>query len=83
MPGQSNDCNMRGFWALDPCKDDGVTCGKSSECCGGACLATGVCGEPPGQTCKPVGSTCTKAADCCFADQGFQCINNHCTESKP
>lgn len=83
VPGQSNDCNMRGFWALDPCKDDGVTCGKSSECCGGACLATGVCGEPPGQTCKPVGSTCTKAADCCFADQGFQCINNHCTESKP
>ena len=75
--------NMRAFWALDPCKDDGVGCMASSECCGGVCQANNTCGEPPGQTCKPVGATCNTAADCCNADQGFMCINSHCTEAKP
>jgi hypothetical protein len=75
--------NMRAFWALDPCKDDGLGCTTSSECCGGVCQSNGTCGEPPGQTCKPVGATCNTAADCCGVAQGNMCINSHCTDAKP
>lgn len=85
VPGQDiSTLNMRGYWAFDPCKPDGASCGGASECCGGACLpGTNTCGEPPGQSCKPVGATCETANDCCNSEQGYQCINNHCTENKP
>jgi hypothetical protein len=85
VPGQDpTTLNMRGYWALDPCRQDGASCDQASECCGGACLSgSNVCGEPPGQTCKPVGETCASVSDCCGASAGYQCINSHCTEPKP
>jgi hypothetical protein len=84
VPGQSlENLNMRGFWALDPCLDDGKACGQGSQCCSQTCNASGTCGQPAGQTCQPVGATCATASDCCYFKEGFLCINSHCTESKP
>ncbi len=40
LPGQDiTTINMRGFWALDPCKSDGNGGGSGTECCGGYCTA--------------------------------------------
>jgi hypothetical protein len=85
VPGQdAATLNMRAFWALDPCKSDGAGCDNASQCCSGGCDPTSrVCGPPPGQSCKPAGGTCSAASDCCFFEQGYQCINSHCTEGKP
>jgi hypothetical protein len=84
VPGQDlTDLNMRGFWALDPCKEDGQSCSGASQCCSKVCLGDGTCGGGQSASCKQVGDTCAAAADCCFANKGYQCINNHCTEAKP
>ncbi len=38
LPGQDlADQNMRGYWALDPCKKEGEGCEAGFECCDGAC----------------------------------------------
>jgi hypothetical protein len=84
VPGQDlTDLNMRGFWALDPCREDGQSCSGASQCCSKVCLPDGTCGGSQSASCKSVGDTCATAADCCFANKGYQCINNHCTEAKP
>ncbi|MFO0658979.1 MAG: dickkopf-related protein [Polyangiaceae bacterium] len=81
LPGQAlNNLNMRAFWALDPCREDGNTCETASQCCSGSCLSDGTCGVPPGQTCTPVGAACTTSADCCGAADGYTCVNGVCTE---
>lgn len=71
--------NHRGFWVLNPCKDDGNGCRTGDECCGGycgpdangqlACTHT----KPP---CSKEYELCSTAADCCTA--GSQCINGRC-----
>src|SRR5262249_11173439 len=35
LPNQSSTTNERGFWALEPCKDDGAGCETGDECCDG------------------------------------------------
>lgn len=81
LPGQAlNNLNMRAFWALDPCREDGTTCETASQCCSGSCLSDGTCGVPPGQTCVPVGASCTTSADCCGAADGFTCVLGVCTD---
>jgi len=72
--------NMRGAWALDPCKDVGEECTAGYECCEGFCVFDPeqdmyVCGEQEG--CSPDGSLCEEAADCCETDA--QCINGFCS----
>jgi hypothetical protein len=63
LPGQRLDrSNMRGAWALDPCKQDGETCNSGFDCCEGFCT-NGVCGKPG--ECAQIGDKCTTAADCC------------------
>ncbi|GAC1577146.1 MAG: hypothetical protein NVS3B20_08600 [Polyangiales bacterium] len=58
LPGQDvNDQNMRGYWALDPCKKLGEGCAAGFECCDGACTspdgkAAKVCSNPPPGSCK-------------------------------
>ena len=82
--------NMRGFWALDPCKQDGNTCETGDECCGGFCRqqtkADGgsalVCVPPP-SGCANEFEKCTTTADCCGAAQGYQCLNGHCAKPAP
>jgi hypothetical protein len=72
--------NMRGFWALDPCKQVGGACGTGSECCNQNC-DMGVCKEPDPNTCSQTGNVCAKDGDCC--DAKAKCINNICSEPPP
>ncbi|MEP7120966.1 MAG: hypothetical protein ABJE95_08660 [Byssovorax sp.] len=72
--------NMRGFWALDPCKQVGAGCGTGSECCNQNC-DMGVCKEPDPNTCSQTGNGCMKDGDCC--DAKAKCINNICSEAPP
>ncbi|HEY8078357.1 MAG TPA: hypothetical protein VIF62_29715, partial [Labilithrix sp.] len=87
LPGQDNgSVNMRGFWALDPCKGDGMGCASGTECCGGFCDGTGGDG---GLVCKSAGSCandgdhCDHTSDCCNAATGTTCINHVCAEPGP
>ena len=75
-----NTLNMRGFWALNPCKQVGGTCGTGSDCCNQNC-DTGVCKEPDPNTCSQSGNHCEKSGDCC--DANASCINNICSEAPP
>jgi hypothetical protein len=74
-----NSLNMRGFWALDPCKSDGSGCGTGSECCGGYCEDASCKSAPP--PCATEGDRCDKDADCC--DATLTCINHVCSQPKP
>jgi hypothetical protein len=94
LPGQDPmTLNMRGFWALDPCKNDGQACDDGSECCSGYCDSHGdgggpVCG-PNGGGCSQVGNKCVIDADCCQpggVDPGVgdvHCIGGICDEQAP
>jgi hypothetical protein len=89
LPGQAMDSiNMRGYWALDPCKGDGQGCTSGTECCGGYCDMSPADGGGP--VCKPTsdgcannGDKCNVDADCCGAMQGATCINHVCSEPPP
>ena len=71
--------NMRGFWALEPCKTDTSACGTGSECCGGYC-EDGRCKSAP-PPCSTEGDKCATAADCC--DKSLSCINKVCSLPAP
>ena len=89
LPGQAIDSvNMRGFWALDPCKGDGQGCASGTECCGGYCDGSG--GDSGGPVCKSQQTTCAQngdrcqtSTDCCNASSGVTCINHVCSEPPP
>ncbi len=76
--------NMRGFWVLDPCKQDGTSCATADECCGGYCRP-GSSGEPVCVSktggCSQQYESCTVASDCC--DNGALCVNGRCAEPTP
>lgn len=86
LPGQDENLNMRGFWALDPCKGDGQGCASGTECCGGFCDGSGPAGAlvctSKGQ-CGQVGDHCNQTSDCCDAAKGVTCINKVCSEPGP
>ena len=87
LPGEALDSiNMRGYWALDPCKQDGQSCGSGTECCGGYC-DQGDGGAPVCRSnndgCSQNGDHCDTAADCCNASSGVSCINQVCSEPPP
>ncbi len=71
--------NLRGFWVLDPCMDDGNGCTSGDQCCGGFCRPdkTGalVCSASSGG-CSHEYEKCASASDCCTA--GASCINGKC-----
>lgn len=82
LPGQDvNDHNMRGNWALSPCKGLGASCEAGYECCEGFCIydeAAGgmVCGEP--QSCAQLEDACETDADCC--EETAVCVGGFCSE---
>jgi hypothetical protein len=81
VPGQDvNTLNMRGFWALDPCKQVGDGCGTGSECCNGNC-ADGVCTEPDANECVQTDNACSATSPCCNAAD--ECINGFCAAPPP
>jgi hypothetical protein len=87
LPGQDTQTlNLRGFWALDPCKDNAASCGDGSECCSGTCVfsaeaGAGVCGDSTG--CAQDGNACTQDSDCCNAGNDIACIGGICTQKGP
>jgi hypothetical protein len=81
VPGQDlNTLNMRGFWALDPCKQVGDSCTTGSECCNQNC-DQGVCKDPDPNECSQDGNHCEQSSDCC--NPAATCINNICSEPPP
>jgi len=87
LPGQdATTLNMRGYWALDPCKGDGLGCASGVECCGGFC-GPGSDGQPVCKStsggCSKSGDHCETAADCCDKASGTVCINHVCAEAPP
>ena len=85
LPGQEiASLNMRGFWALDPCKPNGTSCETGDECCNGYCRSTGDGGlacVPPPSGCAQEFEKCSVAGDCC--DTGSLCVNGHCAKPPP
>ncbi|HET6581913.1 MAG TPA: hypothetical protein VFG69_00675 [Nannocystaceae bacterium] len=82
LPGQElDDHNMRGNWALSPCKGLGAPCEAGYECCEGFCIwdeeaGGNVCGEP--QSCGQLEDACETNADCC--DESVVCVGGFCAE---
>lgn len=79
--------NLRGFWALEPCRQLGNDCSSGSDCCTGFCRQTGDAGAfscvAPPPTCAHEDEKCTKATDCCDQPLGFDCINGRCARPTP
>ena len=91
LEGQETEAgNMRGFWALDPCKADGAGCEGGDECCNGFCRATddgdggtkNACVAPP-TGCANDNEKWTVSADCCTSPTGTSCINGFCAAPTP
>src|SRR5262249_40816608 len=77
--------NMRGFWALEPCKADGATCESGADCCGGYCDDPGsgpICTSTR-PACARNGDRCDTTGECCEAATGVTCINHFCAEPSP
>lgn len=82
LPGQElNNSNMRGEWALSPCKTLGESCEAGFDCCGGFCIDDGmgnkVCGDKPMMNCSMIGDSCEVDAACC--DAGAKCQGGFCS----
>lgn len=81
VPGQDiSTWNMRGFWALEPCKQEGEPCETGSQCCNQNCN-NGICEDPDPNGCSQTGNACMVDADCC--DMTASCINGFCSEPPP
>ncbi len=85
LPGQDlSTINMDGYWAFEPCLQDGAPCSAGFECCSGYCRDTGT-GEllcvPPTNDCSALGEACTMDADCC--DPSLKCIGGFCSRPGP
>lgn len=86
LPGQeTNTGNMRGFWALDACHNDGASCESGDECCNGYCRQVTEADGAAAYTCTstPAGCSqefekCSSDGECCGAQAGAKCINGHC-----
>ncbi len=88
--------NMRAFWALDPCEQNGTSCQAGDQCCSGFCRQTTAadagasdagaivytCIAPP-MGCSQANEKCMTASDCCGAAQNYQCINGFCAQPSP
>jgi hypothetical protein len=80
VPGQDmGSLNMRGYWALDPCIQQGQMCTESADCCDGEKCENGLCGGP--EECAEDGELCDGDADCC--NPSSLCIGGECQQPPP
>lgn len=76
--------NARGFWVLDPCRSDDVSCETGDQCCNGFCQPNGPAGalvcstRQPNYICSAIQEACTATTDCC--DPAALCINGFCAQ---
>jgi len=80
--------NLRGFWVLSPCQQQGTSCSAGDECCEGFCrpLTDGgaySCVAPPAGACANEYEKCTSTSGCCQASSGYQCIGGFCSAPPP
>jgi hypothetical protein len=77
--------NSRGYWSVDPCHGDGLTCQTGDECCGGYCApsADGLACTSTAPACSAEFDKCNTTADCCGASIGMVCLNHLCTQGQP
>lgn len=89
LPGQDlTTINMDAYWALEPCKQNGLECSEGYECCTGFCRDQGdgsfKCVPPPTNECSLVGEKCTTTADCCLPPgSAVECIGGICALPAP
>jgi len=89
LDGQESGAdNLRGFWVLPPCKQDGNTCSSGDECCTGFCRPDGEggaysCVPAPAGACSNIYEKCMTSAQCCNASAGVECINDFCAAPPP
>jgi len=81
LPGQELLAgNARGFWVVDPCKDDGKSCESGVECCTGYCQEDEAgelsCGRKTNE-CSEEFDRCDTSSDCC--DSKAACVNHVCS----
>jgi hypothetical protein len=82
LPGQElNNSNMRGEWALAPCKEIGEGCNAGFDCCGGFCYPPEegqmpTCNDKP-DSCSHLGDACEVDAACCEGEG--TCIGGFCS----
>jgi hypothetical protein len=86
LPGQELLAgNMRGYWAVSPCKADGASCTTGANCCGGFCeqgdAGQLVCGKTTPNGCSQEYESCKTAADCCNTKD--QCVDGRCSLPSP
>jgi hypothetical protein len=80
VPGQDmSSLNMRGFWALDPCIQQGEMCTNDGDCCDARKCENGLCGGP--KECAEIGEVCNGDGDCC--DPNAFCIGGECQYPPP
>lgn len=80
LPGQElNNNNMRGYAALNACKELGEGCDAGYDCCSGFCveLDGGFICDDQVPMCSPNSSACEVDGDCC--DPAAECIAGFCT----
>ena len=81
LPGQELDNNnMRGYAALNECKELGQTCEAGYDCCSGFCVEIDgafVCDDQV-PSCSPNESACEESSDCC--DPDAECIAGFCSK---
>ena len=81
LPGQElNNNNMRGYAALNECKELGDSCEAGYDCCSGFCVEgeDGFFCDDTVPMCSPNGSACEVDADCC--DDAAECIAGFCSK---
>jgi hypothetical protein len=81
LPGQELLAgNTRGFWTVDPCKEDGMSCESGVDCCSGYCQEDDkgalTCGRKT-DDCVQEFERCDTASDCC--DGTLDCVNHICS----
>jgi hypothetical protein len=87
LPGQELLAgNSRGYWVVNPCKADGLSCVTGDQCCGGYCRpgdAGGLVCSPAGPGCSNEYEKCSVTSDCCGASMGIECIDHICSAPTP
>jgi hypothetical protein len=92
LPGQElGGGNIRAFWTLPPCAQNGSSCTSGTDCCGGFCRQVSddggvefACVPPPPAGCSYVNEKCTSTAECCnAAASGIDCIGGFCAIPTP
>jgi len=93
LPNQGTTHNERGYWALESCRAEGLSCESGDQCCEGFCRpadlnkpdSARVCQKPKEPMCAQETEKCATSADCCpNADRGDAiCLGGFCTIPAP